>query len=45
MKKLVMSIGIFLISIGNVCALEKQEVTLSKCVDGDTAWFIKDFLL
>lgn len=32
----------FLISIGNVRASEKYEVTLSKCVDGDTAWFIKD---
>lgn len=42
MKKFIMFIGIFFISIGNVWALEKKEVTLSKCVDGDTAWFIKD---
>jgi len=42
MKKLFIGIIIFLISIGNVSASEKYEVTLSKCVDGDTAWFIKD---
>ena len=42
MKKSIMFIAILLINIGNVCALERQEVTLSKCVDGDTAWFIKD---
>lgn len=40
MKKLVIGIIIFFISIGVVKA--KEEVTLSKCVDGDTAWFISD---
>ena len=42
MKKLVIFIGMLLICIENVCASEKKEVTLDKCVDGDTAWFIKD---
>lgn len=40
MKKLMIVITILFISIGRVEA--KELVTLSKCVDGDTAWFIKD---
>ena len=42
MKKILMFIGLFLIGCINVFAFEKQEVTLDKCVDGDTAWFILD---
>lgn len=38
MKKLVVVITIFFISMGVVNA--KDEVELHKCVDGDTAWFI-----
>ena len=38
--KVIFSIFILLMSLTNVNALEKMEVTLSKCVDGDTAWFI-----
>lgn len=40
--KLIFSIFILFISLINVNALERMEVTLSKCVDGDTAWFILD---
>lgn len=40
MKKLIIGIMLFFVSIGIVVA--KEQVTLSKCVDGDTAWFIKD---
>lgn len=40
MKKLIIGIMLFFVSIGIVDA--KEQVTLSKCVDGDTAWFIKD---
>lgn len=40
MKKLFFII-IFFISIPNIYA-KKEVVTLSKCVDGDTAWFIKN---
>lgn len=40
MKKLFFII-IFFISIPNINA-KKEVVTLSKCVDGDTAWFIKN---
>ncbi len=38
--KWIFSIFIFLLSAVNVCATEKIEVTLDKCVDGDTAWFV-----
>ncbi len=41
MKKIVFFIFIFLLSL-NVYASEKIEVKFSKCVDGDTAWLIKD---
>ena len=40
MKKLVVFFLIFLINFSNISANEKIEVTLSKCVDGDTAYFI-----
>lgn len=40
MKKLFFII-IFFISIPNINA-KKEVVTLNKCVDGDTAWFIKN---
>ena len=40
--KVIFSIFILFISLINVNALERMEVTLSKCVDGDTAWFILD---
>ena len=41
MKKIFMmfTILIFLFGINNVCASERIQVTLNKCVDGDTAWF------
>ncbi len=42
MKKVLTFLGVFLIGCMNVCAADKEEVTLSKCVDGDTAWFILD---
>ena len=38
--KVVLGILISLLFITNVEASEKIEVSLSKCVDGDTAWFI-----
>lgn len=41
MKKLFVAILIFFITIPNVYA-RKEVVTLNKCVDGDTAWFIKN---
>lgn len=40
MKKLSVFFLIFLINLNVVSASEKEEVTLSKCVDGDTAYFI-----
>jgi len=41
MKKIFMmfTILIFLFGINNVDASERIQVTLNKCVDGDTAWF------
>lgn len=42
MKKVIIFIGMFFICIGSIWASSKEEVTLQKCVDGDTAWFIKD---
>lgn len=42
MKKLFILISIFFINCTSVYASERIDVTLSKCVDGDTAWFIKD---
>ena len=42
MKKLIIIISLFFIGYTNVYAEEKVQVSLSKCVDGDTAWFIKD---
>ena len=41
MKKIIFVLLLFFIST-NVYASEKIEVKFSKCVDGDTAWFIKD---
>lgn len=40
--KLIFTVFVFLVSLINVNAEERMEVTLSKCVDGDTAWFILD---
>lgn len=40
MKKLIIVIAIFFINIVTIEA--RETVTLSKCVDGDTAWFIKN---
>jgi len=40
MKKLLIVVIILLCSIKNVYASEKIEVKFSKCVDGDTAYFI-----
>lgn len=40
--KIIFTIIFSLIFITNVNASEKIEVTLSKCVDGDTAWFFID---
>ena len=40
--KIIFGIIISLLFITNAEASEKIEVTLSKCVDGDTAWFILD---
>lgn len=40
--KVLFGIIISLLFITNAEASEKIEVTLSKCVDGDTAWFILD---
>lgn len=40
--KIILGIIISLLFITNVNASEKIEVILSKCVDGDTAWFILD---
>ena len=42
MKKLIIIISLFFIGYTNVYAEEKVQVNLSKCVDGDTAWFIND---
>lgn len=42
MKKLIIIISLFFIGYTSVYAEEKVQVSLSKCVDGDTAWFIKD---
>ena len=42
MKKLIILISLFFIGNTSVYAEEKFEVNLSKCVDGDTAWFIND---
>ena len=35
-------ITLFIFNMPSVMAYEKEQVTLSKCVDGDTAWFIRD---
>lgn len=40
MKKLVIILSLFLFT--SVYASDKISVTLNKCVDGDTAWFILD---
>ena len=40
--KLIFTVFVFLVSLININAEERMEVTLSKCVDGDTAWFILD---
>ena len=40
MKKLVFTIICFFIFLFNISASERQVVSLEKCVDGDTAWFI-----
>lgn len=40
--KIIFGIIISLLFITSAEASEKIEVTLSKCVDGDTAWFILD---
>ena len=40
--KVLLGIIFSLLFITNVSASEKIEVTLSKCVDGDTAWFLLD---
>ena len=40
--KIIFGIIISLLFITNAEASEKIDVTLSKCVDGDTAWFILD---
>ena len=42
MKKLFIFITLFIFNMPSVMAYEKEQVTLSKCVDGDTAWFIRD---
>ena len=42
MKKLLFFIFIFFLSVTNVFAENKINVTLNKCVDGDTAWFNLD---
>lgn len=42
MKKLIIIISLFFIGYTSVYAEEKVQVSLSKCVDGDTAWFIED---
>lgn len=41
MKRIIFILLLFFISF-NVYASEKIEVKFSKCVDGDTAWLIKD---
>lgn len=41
MKKFILFILLF-ISIPSISANEKINVSLEKCVDGDTAWFIRD---
>lgn len=40
MKKLSFIVICFFILTLNIYAAEKYKVTLNKCVDGDTAWFI-----
>lgn len=40
MKKVLFSIWISFLLVTNIYASEKIEVTLNKCVDGDTAWFM-----
>lgn len=42
MKKLFILISIFFINCTSAYASERIAVTLSKCVDGDTAWFIEN---
>ena len=42
MKKLFLFLLIFLFNINTIKANEKISVTLSKCVDGDTAYFMVD---
>ena len=42
MKKVLFFIFMFILSINYCFATEKIEVTLNKCVDGDTAWFDLD---
>lgn len=39
MKKYILTIILFFIFLPNINASVKLEVTLNKCVDGDTAWF------
>lgn len=39
MKKYILTIILFFIFLSNINASGKLEVTLNKCVDGDTAWF------
>jgi len=41
MKRIIFILLLFFVSF-NVYASEKIEVKFSKCVDGDTAWLIKD---
>lgn len=40
MKKIIIGLLTFILCIPFVDASLKQEATLSKCVDGDTAWFV-----
>lgn len=40
MKKIIVSLLVFIIYIPLIYASSKIEVTLYKCVDGDTAWFL-----
>lgn len=42
MKKVILFVLIMLLNISMVSASDKKEVTFSKCVDGDTAYFIMD---
>jgi len=42
MKKFILGLLTFILLAIPVSAEEKREVSLHKCVDGDTAWFILD---